>query len=249
MKWTGLWMLLMAIVAFTACESSDQKGEEIIQKAVEAHGGDAYKNVRINYDFRKKHYTTTLKDGRYHYQRTYEDTNGRHFHEVLSNDSLYRKIDGQRVKLNDKAQSALRGSLNSVNYFFLLPHKLTDDAVKPEYLGQAKIKEEPYHKVKVTFAQSGGGQDHEDIYLYWFHKDDYTMDYLAYKYFVDGGGIRFREAVNSRTKGGIRFADYLNFAPKPDEINFQQVESLYEEGQMEKVSEIRKEDIQVEDLD
>lgn len=249
MNRTGLLMFFGIALTFTACESSHQKGEKVIQKAVEAHGGDAYNNVQIDYDFRNKHYTTTLKNGRYHYQRTYEDTNGQYFHEVLSNDSLYRKIDGERVELNEKESSALRGSLNSVNYFFLLPYKLTDDAVKPEYLDQVQIKGEPYHKVKVTFAQSGGGKDHEDIYLFWFHKDDYTMDYLAYKYFVDGGGIRFREAVNTRNKGGIRFADYLNFAPKPDDINFQQVETLYKEGQMKKVSEIRKENIQVKNLD
>lgn len=86
-------------------------------------------------------------------------------------------------------------SVNSVHYFAYLPQGLNDKAVQKELLGEVVLKGEPYYKVRVTFAQEGGGNDYEDVFIYWFHKQKFTMDYLAYEFHVDGGGMRFREAV------------------------------------------------------
>lgn len=37
------------------------------------------------------------------------------------------------------------------------------------------------------------------------------MDFLAYEYNVNGGGVLFREAFNSRMIEGMRFQDYINY--------------------------------------
>ena len=223
------------------------KAEEIIEKAIKTHGGSNYKKARIHFDFRDKHYITTLNGGAYRYVRQYSDSTGR-YREVLTNDSIYRKVNGEKVPLTRKEESQISGSLNSVNYFYLLPYHLNDKPVLPKYLGTTTIKGEPYHKIKVTFNVKANNTDHEDIYLYWFHRKKHTMDYLAYKFFVNDGGMRFRVAENPRNKGGIRFQDYLNLKPEAKSADFTKIDSLYEAGELRKVSEINKRNIKVKSL-
>ena len=245
-----LGLVLTSLLA--ACNAPEnkatQKAEAVIAQAVEKHGGDRYQSAAIAFIFRGKHYKTVIDDGRYRYARQYQDSTGKQIREVLTNDSVYRTVNGEQVSLKPQTKQSLRGTLNAINYFFLLPYHLTDEQVKPTYLDSTTIQGEPYHKIKVTFDNGQSNQAHEDIYLYWFHKDHYTMDYLAYKYFVSGGGMRFRVANNVRDKGGIRFQDYLNMAPESKNADFMKIDSLYEAGALEKVSEINKDSIRVTPL-
>ena len=43
-------------------------------------------------------------------------------------------------------------------YFFQLPRPLKDQAVITKYLGMAKIFNEKYWTIKVTFKENGGGK-------------------------------------------------------------------------------------------
>jgi hypothetical protein len=252
-QWAFLLILGISGLTITGCGSSSEgeesnKAERIIQEAVKAHGGANYEEAAVNFRFRDRQYRTVIDGGEYRYTRQYEDSSGNQVQEVLTNDSVYRKANGKRIKLDDETKQGIQGSLNAINYFFLLPYHLTDQQVTPTYIDSVQIEGEPYHKIRVTFDQAERSNAHEHIYLYWFHTDDYTMDYLAYRSFVNGGGKRFRVANNVREKGGIRFQDYLNLAPKSDEADFMKIDSLYEEGELEKVSEINKDSIRVKGL-
>ena len=121
--------------------------------------------------------------------------------------------------LKDSIANVYANSVNSVHYFANLPYGLNDPAVNKEFLGEVAIKDKEYYKIKVTFDQKGGGKDYEDIYLYWFNKETFKPDYLAYKFYVDGGGIRFRVAYNERYLGGIRFVDYENYEASREETS------------------------------
>ncbi len=236
----------------TSCSSSEnhslRKGERVIEKAVAKHGGADYQQAAVHFKFRGKQYHTKINKGKYRYTRSYKDSSGNKIREVLTNDSVYQLVKGERVSLEQKEKQTLKGTLNAINYFFLLPYHLTDEQVSPTYIDSVSIEGEPYFKIKVTFNQSSNKGAHKDIYLYWFHTEDYTMDYLAYKYFVSGGGMRFRVAYNTRKKGGIIFQDYHNLAPKSKNIDFMKIDSLYMEDALEKVSEINKDSIQVKNL-
>lgn len=252
-RWAFLLVLSISGLTITGCgSSSGEKGsnraERIIQEAVKKHGGANYKEAAVNFRFRDKQYRTVIDEGRYRYTRQYKDSGGVQIQEVLTNDSVYRKVNGERAELDGETRQGIKGSLNAINYFFLLPYHLTDQQVSPTYIDSVQIEGEPYHKIRVTFDQAEQSNAHEDIYLYWFHTDHYTMDYLAYRFFVNGGGIRFRVANNVREKGGIRFQDYLNLAPKSDGADFMKIDSLYKEGELEKVSEINKDSIRVKAL-
>jgi len=136
-------------------------------------------------------------------------------------------------------------SVNSVHYFVALPNGLNDPAVQKELLGEVTVKEKQYHKIKVTFDQNGGGDDFDDIYIYWFNKETWKPDYLAYEFHVDGGGMRFREAFNERYVNGIRFVDYNNYKTKDMETSILKIDSLFEAGSLELLSKIELKNIQV----
>ena len=167
----------------------------------------------------------------------------------LTNKGFTRTVSGQPVELTADEDSMYSNSVNSVIYFALLPYKLNDAAVNKTYLGQTSINGEPYHEIEVTFDQEGGGTDYQDRYIYWIHRDDYTMDYLAYRFHVDDGGTRFRQATNERVINGIRFADYNNFGSPEMQHPLEEYDTYFESDTLSKVSEVNLENIEVELLD
>ena len=61
------------------------------------------------------------------------------------------------------------------------------------------------------------------------------MNYLAYEYLTDAGGIRFRVAINRRTIEGVVFQDYENYkAPKNTSLD--DLPKMYEKGELELLS-------------
>jgi hypothetical protein len=71
------------------------------------------------------------------------------------------------------------------------------------------------------------------------------MDYFAYSFESDGGGLRFRKAVNPRRIGGILFQDYINFTPPSDDIPLDSLQRMFEQGKLKKLSDIKLENIHV----
>jgi len=187
----------------------------IISEAVAAHGGPVIDTSVVTFTFRGARFRLLHDHGRFQYERITTDSLGQTVREVLANDSLYREVDSQPVALTGEQRASLNTTVNSVSYFALLPHALTDPAVQSRRLGVDTVRGVPYHRVEVTFQQEGGGPDWEDRFVYWFRTDTMVMDFLAYAYGLDEGdddpGHRFREAYNVRTVNGVRFADYINY--------------------------------------
>ena len=216
----------------------DEKAVAIIEKAVEQHGGPVYDNLQLEFDFRDRHYRGTRQNGYYRYERIFADSLGQQVHDFLDNNGFTRLVAGDTVALPAERIAAFSSSVNSVLYFVLLPALLRDPAVQASYLDTATVKGEPYHKVLVTFKQESGGEDFQDEYVYWFHQQTGLMDYLAYNYQTEGGGARFREAVNRRQTGGVTFSDYINYKPRDDNQAVASFDSLFENGQLQELSRI-----------
>jgi hypothetical protein len=242
------------LLALAACQGGQQASEaakaapdaqQIVDAAIARHGGERYADSQVEFRFRERDYLAWRQGWRWRYTRTYTDTAGHHIRDVLSDAGLAREIDGQPVSLSAKDSSAYANSVNSVLYFALLPYFLNDQAVIKQYDRAVEIKGQPYHRLRVRFREEGGGKDHDDEYLYWFHRDSLTLDYLAYSYHTDGGGMRFREAFNPRMASGIRFADYRNYKPKAEGARIEQLDSLFQRGELEQLSLIEKENIRV----
>lgn len=218
---------------------------QILAQAIQAHGGDVYQNAQIEFDFRDRHYTYIQEGGKFTYIRTFIDSTGQEIKDVYSNDDYYREIEGEKVSVDSVMAPRYQSSVNSVMYFTMLPFKLRDPAVQMEYIGESSIHEEPYDKIQVTFRQEGGGEDYNDVFVYWFHQEEHTLDYLAYSYLEDDGpGTRFREAIDIEEMQGIRFQDYNNYEGAPD-ADLASLDSLFEAGSLKMLSLIDNENIEV----
>ena len=145
----------------------------------------------------------------------------------------------------DSLANIYSNSINSVHYFAYLPYGLNDPAVNKEFLGEMAIKGKDYYKVKVTFDQENGGDDFDDVYIYWFNKETFKPEYLAYEFHVNGGGLRFREAYNERYVNGIRFVDYNNYKSVSDSQSIYEIDSLFNKGELELLSKIELKDVVV----
>jgi len=239
-----VFFLLVIIVA--SCTSATYDAETIVNEAILVAGGDNYTGNEIQFKFRDREYGAWHNDGRYEFVRLFKDSLDV-IRDVLDNDGFRREINGYVTQVPDTMVSKYSQSVNSVIYFALLPYNLGDAAVNKSYVGEEEIKGTSYHKLQITFDQEGGGEDFDDVFIYWINKETKKADYIAYKYATDGGGIRFREAYNERMVGGLRFVDYVNY--KPDEgITVDMTGKAFEEGKLKELSRIDITNIQVNPL-
>jgi len=249
-------LISVSLILSSCADSSDMpEGSEpitaqhIVDKAIDVYGGDILENARVTFDFRGREFVMTRNSGVFSYERIYTDSTGANIHEIISNDGFTRLTNGEQIDTDEDLLARMERSVNAVVYFTRLPTQLNDGAVIKRYLGESDIEGEKYHEIEVTFEQEGGGRDYQDRFIYWFHAERYTMDYMAYYYYTDEQGSRFRKAVNAREIGGVKFQDYLNYsAPGINFDNVEDYETLFNEGKVELVSEINNENIVVEPL-
>ncbi|MFY7671860.1 DUF6503 family protein [Tenacibaculum sp. MEBiC06402] len=220
------------------------KAQKIINNSIEAHGGELYNQASYIFTFRGKEYIFKNNGSSYKYTVRKKNDLKDEVVDVLDNGKFKRTINREQVNLSEEDGSKYGESLNSVIYFATLPYKLNDIAVNKTYKGEVHIKGEIYNVVQVTFNQEGGGKDFEDQYFYWINKKTNTMDYLAYNYKVNGGGVRFRSSYNRRNVGGILFQDYINYKAEVG-TPLADLPLLYEENKLKEVSRIETENVKV----
>jgi hypothetical protein len=248
-------IIILAISAI-ACSTAPHKyngdatsrAQNIIDEAIKVHGGKVYEQSQIQFDFRGKRFTSSRAGSEFRLTRSFKDSiEGQwvEIEDVLDNGGFKRYVDGQKIVLSPKKSNSYRQSVNSVHYFNQLPFGLNDAAVIKEYLGEVVIDENSYDKIKVSFSENGGGDDFEDIFLYFINAQSKTLDFLAYEYQVNNGGIRFRKAINRRRINGIVIQDYLNYKADPNAVSLLQIEKAYGEGKLKLLSKIEKQSVQV----
>jgi hypothetical protein len=239
-------LLLITVLLFTSCQEEKEEfsADEIINKTIAEAGGDNYKKATIDFKFRENEYKSVRNGGEFILEREIKDSLDT-IRDVVSNTGYKRFLNDSMVTVPDSMVVKYTGSINSVHYFAHLPYGLNDKAVNKKMVGDAEIKGMPYYQLKVTFSQDGGGTDHHDEFLYWIHKENFTIDYLAYKFHINEGGLRFREAFNPRVIEGIRFVDYKNYTQEDFNTDLCQLDELFEEGKLELLSTIKTEDVHV----
>lgn len=231
----------LILSAAFACQPAND-ARTIIDRAIEAHGGDTYQNKRIEFDFRQFHLVLEHRNGQFRYERIHLDTAKVLIREVLTNNGFGRFQNGQLQKLDTAQTGKYSRAVNSVAYFVLLPQKLLDPAVLADYAGESRIDGQSYDKVRVRFRAEGGGKDHGDTFFYWFNQQTHTMDFLAYS----DEGPRFRKAINPQTIGGIRFQDYINYkGDLTDTTSVGTYDRRYEAKQLPELSRIEQKNIRV----
>lgn len=242
-----MWMWTAAVMLLVACEPESRMAQEVVDKAIAAHGFQHLEHHLVQFDFRGRTYSVERRADGYVYTRSFADSTGRVHDHLVNSTAFTRTINDTLVQVPDTMAVKYANSINSVLYFFQLPYLLNDPAVFKTYEGTGTIRGEAYHLVKVTFAPVGGGTDHDDVYLYWFHQETGLLDYLAYSYQTEGGGIRFREAYNRTERGGMIFQDYINYEV-PKGTALAQIPALLEKGKLKELSRIENIDIVVKPM-
>ncbi|WP_026915508.1 DUF6503 family protein [Christiangramia portivictoriae] len=237
---------IMSLLLIGCAQKEDTlTADEIIQNAIERAGGELYEMAEIDYTFRDRAYKSYRNGGRFSYTRIMTDSLGNRIKDVLDNDGLTRKVNDSNVAIQDSLVLPIGNSINSVNYFVHLPYGLMADAANRELVGKDTIAGREYYEIKVTFSENGGGTDHEDEYLYWIDTQNFEVDYLAYNFEVNDGGVRFRKAFNHRVIKGISFVDYENYEYKDKEVQLTKLDSLYQERELDLLSIIETKNVRV----
>ena len=232
-------------LSFNGCSKQKLNANEIVNKAIKTHGGKLFNSSKISFDFRDEHYTAKRQNGLFELTREFIDKKGNKIKDILNNNSFIRLINNKQADITEKKKNAFSNSVNSVIYFALLPYGLNGNAVHKVLLGEVNVEGKYYYKIKVSFSQNGGGEDFNDVFIYWINKDNYTMDYLAYLYHVNSGGTRFRKAVNKRNINGIIFSDCLNYGNEDVSYNIENFDKDLEKGNLKLISEINLKNISV----
>lgn len=246
-------VLFLFLIILSSCSETKENKEQgplsqaqkVIDESISFHGMEKMNNSGFSLDFRDMSYSYEMKDGMYEYIRNQTDSLGQNVVDVLTNNGLIRTTNGEVTEVEDEKRAAYARSVNSVIYFFRLPFGLNDQAVIKEYQGTTVINEKEYHEVRVTFKQSGGGEDFDDIFLYWFDVEDYSMDFLAYLYHTDEGGMRFREAINPHRVNGVLIQDYINYKPEDETMDINGIDELYKNGELEELSRIINNNVEI----
>jgi len=247
--------ILLLVVLFFNCKSEVKKAEtksftadEIVDKSIAVSGGDKFDKSIIRFSFRDKYYVARRENAKFSYARITSVIGKDSIFDVLSNEGFVRIISGDdSIAVGDSLASKYEASVNSVHYFSVLPYGLNDKAVNKKLIGEERTKEKDYYKIKVTFNQKGGGEDFEDVFIYWINKANFKTDYLAYSYNEDDGkGMRFREAYNERYVNDLRFADYNNYKPEDQSIQLTALGKAFDTNSLKLLSKIELENVAVD---
>lgn len=245
------WAVLAQLsffIGFISCDSPNEaqlnveteidSAKWVIEQSVNAHGVLPSK-YKLSFDFRDKSYQGDFKDGLYSLSREYNKGDSA-IKDVLTNDSFVRYINSDSTVTLEERNQAYSNSINSVFYFTLLPWKLQDPAVNTEYLGVIKHNSGKHYAVRVTFNQEGGGEDFEDQFVYWFNTQTNLLDFFAYSYNTNGGGVRFRTVeYRHTTASGQIFQDYINYKHEDLTVDMLALLGLFNNQELVELSKIR----------
>ena len=244
------YFYILSILLIIACKPANKEltAQQIIDNTIVYSGADKVLNSEITFKFRDKNYAAIRNNGSFKLFRYYTK-DSINTEEVLTNNGYEKLVNAHPIKVADSMISRYSNAINSVHYFSVLPYGLNDKAVKKKLLPSSTINGKEYYKVEISFSEDGGGEDFEDVFIYWVGKDDFLVDYLAYSYHTNGGGKRFRVLKEQCVKNGIRFVDYHNYKPLSKSIKLIDIDKAFEKNQLKKVSEIVLKDIQVKLID
>ena len=232
----------------TPATTNAERANALIAQTQSAHRSDSLDGARLSFLFRGTDYSAQFGDDGQRYARSGKDALGP-FADTLDARGFRRTRGSHTDSLPPAAALAAEEALNSVLYFALLPRPLTDGAVQPRHLGETRIGDESYQVLDVTFGREGGGRDWQDRFVYWIHDERHTIDYLAYAFHVNGGGIRFRQAFGAREVEGVRVQNYRNFAPTDATLSpndLERLPQLWRAGRLRHLSDVILDDVRIE---
>lgn len=242
-------MLVSSLVIWMApaVRGSDVERVAIVDRAIQHHGGDVYGKSEARLDVCSKsgcfRVETRATEGSLDFEVSGK-ARGK-LREVRSWDGVTTVLeDGEAMAVSpDDLQPYLDWAMARI-YFCFLPYRLNDPGVYKQDLGLTTWEGRHLHRIKVTF-EPGSSTDASDEYMYWFDPETARLEYFAYTYDDNGGGLRFRRAINHRRLGGILFFDQENLGTEGADLSVDAIDAAYVRDQLRYVSTVRFENIKV----
>ncbi len=220
---------------------------DVVDRAIEHHGGEVYGHSETELDLCSKsgcfHVVARIDGDRWAYAVSGKSGDSRLLVRSTDQELTVRRDGRPEPVTADKEQSFRDWAMARV-YFCFLPFRLNDLSVMKQDLGPVDWDGRRLHKVKVTF-QTGTSTDAGDQYMYWFDPETARLEYFAYSYDDNGGGLRFRRAVRHRRIGGLLFFDQENLGADGPGLSVDAIDAAYVRDSMRHVSTVRLEKIQV----
>ena len=248
--WHSVIMLSLPCAAALGTAAPEPVRLEIVDRAIEHHGGEIYRSNSATLD-------VCSKSGCFHLEtRAYRDgfhytVSGRSRDAELevasSGEGLTVSKDGKPLVLGPGDDQRYRDWAMARIYFCFLPYRLNDPGVHKKDLGLVDWDGRRLHRVKVTFEPESS-TDATDQYIYWFDPESARLEYFAYSYDDNGGGLRFRRTVNHRRVGGVLFFDQENFGVEGPGLSVDAIDPAYVREKMRHISTVRLKEIHLRAL-
>lgn len=235
--------LILTLLISCSDSKTELDAQQIIDKTIIASGSELLNTSKLTFKFRDKFYSAERNNGAFLLSRSFDSIT-----DELSNKRFVRKIRNEELILPDSIANNFKNAVNSVHYFAVLPYGLNDQAVIKKKLNSIEIKGTEFYKIEIRFSEEGGGEDFDDVFVYWINKENFLIHYLAYQFHTNGGGFRFREVTSEIMVNGVRFVNYDNYKPNKPLDSLKNIDTYFLNGDLVKISEINLEDIQLERL-
>ncbi|MEN0061066.1 MAG: DUF6503 family protein [Myxococcota bacterium] len=221
--------------------------DTVLAQSAVAHGLTRDRRMDVSFTFRGTPYRLHLDGSDIRYERTVKGPQGERVDRLVG--SVFSSLhNGAPMTVAPENEGAWRRSLNSVAYFATLPRPLFDDAVIATFLGRTTFAGAEWDTVEVRFQEEGGGDDHDDVFRYWFHPETHEMGFVAYVFHVGKGGVRIRKAARRHEVNGVVLLDWTNLGWDGTHT-LESAMAAYERGGLPTLSTIALENIEVTPLD
>ena len=246
---TGL-LLVLTTAGSAAAKDAPVQQLDIIDRAIEHHGGARYTSTTTSLDLCSKSgcfaVQARVNDGQFDFTVRGKANEGERTVR-LTNSRLEHWRDGALAPVAAVDEEGLRNWVMARVYFPFLPFRLNDPSVWKQDLGTEIWDGRELHRVKVTFT-AGTSSDADDEYTYWFDPETGRVEHFAYTYKGSPGGLRFRTATNHRRVGGILFFDQENYGAEGDELSVDDIDPAYA-ATLELVSTVELRNLVVRDIE
>ncbi len=172
------WIITLLLIMACNEKANEPTAQEIVDKSIALSGGENYVSNDISFRFRDIDYTASGPINKRILTRSFQKDSAR-IKDIRTSKDFKRYVNDSLIVLSDSLANVYANSINSVHYFAYLPYGLNDAAVNKKYLGKVILDGTDYYKVEITFDQEGGGEDYDDIYVYWFNAKTYKPEYLG----------------------------------------------------------------------
>ncbi|MBT8185700.1 MAG: deoxyribose-phosphate aldolase, partial [Eudoraea sp.] len=108
--------------------------QQIVDRAIEAAGGELYEHSNFSFSFREKTYKLE-KVGRYKILKRITKSDTAIITDIKRGNNFERWVNDSIVQVVDSMAHKYANSINSVHYFAYLPYGLNDGAVNKKLLG------------------------------------------------------------------------------------------------------------------